>query len=338
MTTFGSENIYPSNVDKTVWKLWSDGSVFNDVNANVYPVDFIIGTGQGCIVGYDSGGFKTTPQATAGSGVFWDSGVYYIKTTSTTFANDTNRQTAVRIYADATGTINCHPFAASTTGYSFIYLDDSGTINEATGLTWSNGDAVTNTASKLLIAQIIRDGNNTIQQSDIIDRRTFVDRVHNEYSTFHCNPILRGDTSDFVISASMPPGFNYAAPTTGSVHRFSENIIMPHSPTFLKDIDIHYGVHTQPFGLISIQVFGAPYQSSGTSLTDATSRYIQILGTTNIASGSSVLYVHKVSVNRKFGFETGDLLSLGINFYLYDNTSSAASFIYRGTRANWTKL
>ncbi|RLD10447.1 MAG: hypothetical protein DRI44_06130 [Chlamydiae bacterium] len=190
MTKFGSANVKPSNVAESVWKLWSDGSALNDVNMNVYPIDFVIGTGQGFIAGYDTGGFKITAQQTPGTGIFWDSGVYYVRTNNTYISNDPNRQTAVRIYAPDSGTLNLHPFNAGTTGWSFIYLDDQGTINEATGLSWADGDAVSNTKYKVLVAKIIRDGNNTIEQSDIVDYRTFVHPTENASMTRSILPTI----------------------------------------------------------------------------------------------------------------------------------------------------
>jgi len=161
-------------VDKSVWKLWSDGSAFNDVNANVYPIDFVIGTGQGFIAGYDTGGFKVTTDGATGLTI--NSGVYYCRTTNTTMANDNNRHTAVRIYAPNAVTLDLHPFssALSETGYSFVYLDDAGAVYEATGMDWSG--AVSSVSEKVLLAKIIRDGNNTVTQSDIIDERITIQK------------------------------------------------------------------------------------------------------------------------------------------------------------------
>lgn len=170
MTILGT--VYPTDKAKNVWKVPSKGFQLSLQNFGTFLRDAVVGTGSGFISGYDTGGFKPTQQATASTGIFIDSGVYWVR-------NDelTDKQGLSRIYAPTSGLYYLHPYNASTTGFSFVYLDNQGQLNETTGMTYAD---VPSNESKVFIASVVRDGNNTITQADILDQRKL--RAHSAFN------------------------------------------------------------------------------------------------------------------------------------------------------------
>jgi len=160
--------IAPADKDRSIWRIWSDGSAFSTQNMNTMVKDVALGTGEGFIAGYDTGGLSIWASATPDDYIHYNSGVYYVR------SNDQDpKQGAYRIYAPESGSLQLTSF--TSTGWSFIYVDNLGYLGEYTGAEWSYDPG------KLLIAKVIRDGNNTIENGDIIDMRKFPFRVNDRY-------------------------------------------------------------------------------------------------------------------------------------------------------------
>jgi len=233
-----SKSIVPSDKARSVWRIWSDGSVFSQQNMNTIVKDVVVGTGEGFIAGFDSGGLSLWASSTPDRYVHYNSGVYYVR------SMDTDPKAGVyRIYVEDSGSFGLTEFPAGDTGWSFIYLDYLGRIGEYTGATWTYDQG------KLLIGKVIRDGNNTIENSDIVDMRKIQPGINEFYKDkdgkFNINGDVEwsgsatgklpdhdhsGDTGDgglikhksftMVFHTYLPAGFG-----DGKVVRFGEDLI-----------------------------------------------------------------------------------------------------------------
>ncbi|MHA1870912.1 MAG: hypothetical protein ACTSXF_08180 [Promethearchaeota archaeon] len=117
---------------------------------NIIVKDVALGTGEWFIAEYDTSGLSIWASNTPDNYIHYNSGVYYMR------SNDQDpKQRTYRIYVAKGGSLQLTSF--TSTSWSFICVDNLGYLGEYTGAEWSYDPC------KLLIAKVIRDGNNIIE-------------------------------------------------------------------------------------------------------------------------------------------------------------------------------